>query len=117
MSLQIGSQRTRGTRGPENWWEDEEDYLAQRGEFTRAGHGVPDDFARYSSRYSGYQGEQTGWPREWPHLEDAAYAQWRDEELRKFDEEYEAWRSERYRRFADEFEDWRRNRSQARSGE
>lgn len=112
MSLQMGSRRTRGPWGPDDW-KDSEAWLAQRGEFTRAGHGVPDNFARYPSHHGADKSPRTGWPRTWPPGDDAAYAQWRDATLRGFDEDYEAWRSERYRRFAQEFDAWRSRRRQS----
>ncbi len=48
------------------------------------------------------------------HHPDRDYAQWRNEQVRRFDDDYAAWRKERYHRFAGEFNEWRRKRASAR---
>ncbi|MGH6648301.1 hypothetical protein [Aquabacterium sp.] len=44
-----------------------------------------------------------------PH-HDPHYQQWREEQLRSFDEDYRQWHQERYQNFSNDFNDWRSRR-------
>ncbi|RZL03811.1 MAG: hypothetical protein EOP36_02910 [Rubrivivax sp.] len=50
-----------------------------------------------------------------PH-HDPHYQQWRDEQLRNFDEDYRQWHQERYHNFSNDFNDWRSRRQGASAG-
>lgn len=58
----------------------------------------------------GQQGGQHDTQRlQQPHR-DPHYQQWREDQLRRFDEDYEQWHQERYQAFSNDFNDWRARR-------
>lgn len=60
--------------------------------------------------------EQLGRAGEFPQRtshHDPHYRQWREEQLRRFDDDYHQWNQERYQSFANDFNDWRSSRQTA----